>query len=126
VEKNWVGGIKMKLHEIKSVLNANLLTNKVSLDLDVNYVFGCDLMSDVLSLVAGETMLLTGLVNIQAVRTAEMKDIKCVVFVRGKVPEQYVIELAKEKGICLMSTKHIMFTSCGILYRNGLKGAEIE
>ena len=116
----------MKLYEIKSVLNAELLTKDDSLELDVNYVFGCDLMSDVLSLVAGETMLLTGLVNIQAVRTAEMKDIKCVVFVRGKVPEKYVIELAKEKGICLMSTKYIMFTSCGILYKCGLKGAEIE
>jgi predicted transcriptional regulator len=121
-----VGGIKMKLNEIKDVLNAELLTKDDNLELNVNFVFGCDLMSDVLSLVAGETMLLTGLVNIQAVRTAEMKDIKCVVFVRGKVPEQYVIELAKEKGICLMSTKYIMFTSCGILYKYGLKGAEIE
>lgn len=116
----------MKLNEIKNVLNAELLTNDDSLELDVNFVFGSDLMSDVLSLVVGETMLLTGLVNIQAVRTAEMKDIKCVVFVRGKVPEQYVIELAMEKGICLMSTKYIMFTSCGILYKYGLKGAEIE
>ena len=116
----------MKLDEIKVLLNAELLTNNESLELDVNYVFGCDLMSDVLSLVAGETMLLTGLINIQAVRTAEMKDIKCIVFVRGKIPEKYVIELAKEKGICLMSTKYIMFTSCGILYKNGLKGAEIE
>lgn len=116
----------MKLHDIKSILNANVLTNDKNLELDVNFVFGCDLMSDVLSLVAGETVLLTGLTNIQAVRTAEMKDIRCIVFVRGKVPEKYVIELAEEKGICLMSTKYIMFNSCGILYKNGLKGAEIE
>ncbi len=116
----------MNLLEIKNILNAKLLTRNENLNQDVKFVFGCDLMSDVLSLVCGETMLLTGLINIQAVRTAEMKDIKCVVFVRGKVPEQYVIDLAEEKGICLMSTKYIMFTSCGILYKNGLKGAEIE
>lgn len=116
----------MKLYDIKNILNANLLTKDKNLDVDVNFVFGCDLMSDVLSLVSGDTMLLTGLINIQAVRTAEMKDIRCIVFVRGKVPEKYVIELAEEKGICLMSTRYIMFTSCGILYTNGLKGAEIE
>jgi predicted transcriptional regulator len=119
------GGIKMKLREIKDILGAELLTSEAVLDLEVNYIFGCDLMSDVLALVTGDTLLLTGLVNIQSVRTAEMKDIKCIVFVRGKMPEQYVIDLAEEKGICLMSTKHIMFTSCGILYQNGLKGAEI-
>lgn len=116
----------MKLYDIKSILDANVLTKNNDLNQDVNYVFGCDLMSDVLSLVAGETMLLTGLTNIQSVRTAEMKDIKCIVFVRGKIPEKNVIELAEKEGICLMSTKYIMFTSCGILYKNGLKGAEIE
>lgn len=115
----------MKLLDIKNILDAKLLTKNANLEQDVKFVFGCDLMSDVLSLVSGETMLLTGLINIQAVRTAEMKDIKCVVFVRGKVPEQYVIDLAEEKGICLMSTQYIMFNSCGILYKNGLKGAEI-
>lgn len=115
----------MKLLEIKSILDAELLTKNENLNQDVKYVFGCDLMSDVLSLVSGDTLLLTGLINIQAVRTAEMKDIKCIVFVRGKVPEKIVIDLAEEKGICLMSTRNIMFTSCGILYKNGLKGAEI-
>lgn len=116
----------MKLYDIKNVLNASVLTSDKNLDQDVNFVFGCDLMSDVLSFVSGETMLLTGLVNIQSVRTAEMKDIRCIVFVRGKIPEKYVVELAEEKGICLMSTKYIMFNACGILYKNGLKGAEIE
>lgn len=114
----------MKLYEIKSILDARLMTDESSLKTEVKYAFGCDLMSDVLALVTGDTLLLTGLTNIQTIRTAEMKDIKCIVFVRGKVPDESTIKLAKEKGICVLSTKHIMFTACGMLYSSGLKGAE--
>lgn len=114
----------MKLREIKDLVNADVLTGENILDMDVKYAFGCDLMSDVLSLVNGDTILLTGLVNIQTIRTAEMMDIKCIIFVRGKTPDELTMNLAKEKEICLMSTKYIMFDACGILYKNGLKGAE--
>lgn len=116
----------MKLNNIKELLDAKLLTLDSNLDIDAKFVFGCDLMSDVLAFVCGETILLTGLTNIHTIRTAEMMDIKCIIFVRGKIPDTGVINLAREKGICLMSTKHIMFTACGILYSNSLKGAEVE
>ena len=116
----------MKLKEIRAILDADLLTGCDKLEMDVKYAFGCDLMSDVLALVNKDTILLTGLTNIQTVRTSEMMDINCIVYVRGKVPDISVISLAKEKGICLMSTKHIMFNSCGLLYDRGLKGAETK
>lgn len=116
----------MKLSEIKNLLDAEVLTGVNRLEYDVKYIFGCDLMSDVLSFVTGETVLLTGLTNIQSIRTAEMMDIKCIIYVRGKRPDNLVISLAEEKGICLMCTNHIMFTACGILYNNGLQGAEIN
>jgi predicted transcriptional regulator len=116
----------MKLSQIKELINAELLTGEERLDMDVKYAFGCDLMSDVLALASGETILLTGLTNIQCVRTAEMMDIKCIIFVRGKKPDQNVIKLAKEKGICLMSTNHIMFTTCAILHENGIRGGRCE
>jgi len=121
-----IGGILMELCSIKRLLDAELLAGESSIDMEVNFVFGCDLMSDVLAFVSGETILLTGLTNIHVIRTAEVLDIKCIIFVRGKTPDNQVIELAEQKGICLMSTKHIMFTACGILYSHGLKGAEIE
>jgi predicted transcriptional regulator len=113
----------MKIGEIKKLLDGELLTGDNNLEIDVSYAFGCDLMSDVLALSNETVILLTGLTNIQSVRTAEMLDIKCIVFVRGKKPERQVVDLAKEKGICLIATRHIMFTSCGILYSNGIKGA---
>jgi hypothetical protein len=116
----------MILSKIKELLDARVLACEENLDLDIKCVFGSDLMSDVLALVMCDTILLTGLTNIQTVRTAEMMDIKCIIFVRNKVPDQQTIELAKEKGICLMTTKNILFNTCGILYNSGLKGAEIN
>lgn len=116
----------MKLQDIKKLIDAEVIACEEMLDMDIKYVFGSDLMSDVLALVVCDTILLTGLTNIQAVRTAEMMDIKCIIFVRGKTPDDQVISLAVEKGICLMHTKNIMFNTCGILYTNGLKGAKTE
>lgn len=115
----------MKLDDVKSLIDAEVLTGEDKLDHDVLYVFGCDLMSDVLALGEGDFILLTGLTNIQTVRTAEMMDIKCIIFVRGKMPDEQVRSLAKEKGICLMCTKNLMFNACAILYNSGLEGAKI-
>lgn len=116
----------MRLQDVKDLLDAVIIAGEDKLELDFEYVFGCDLMSDVLTLSENNIILLTGLTNIQTVRTAEMMDIKCIVYVGGKVPDAQVISLAKDKGICLMCTKNIMFNSCGILYNGGLKGAVTE
>jgi predicted transcriptional regulator len=116
----------MELGYLKQLLNAEVLTPGIDLETPVKYMFGCDLMSDVLALVNRDCVLLTGLTNIQSVRTAEMVDVKCIIYVRGKKPDSSVIDLAGDKDICLMTTKHTMFTSCGILYSNGMRGIEGE
>lgn len=84
--------------------------------------YGSDLMSDVLAYVKEQSVLIMGLVNPQSVRTAEMLDILCIVLVRGKVPTDEMAEIAKKSNIVLMCTEMDMFTSCGLLYENGLRG----
>ena len=83
------------------------------------------MMSDVLAYVEEDTLLITGLTNHQVIRTAEMLDLKAILFVRGKMPCQEVIELAEEKKILLMMTKESLFTVAGILYGEGLRGISI-
>jgi len=112
----------MKVRDIIDLLDAELLVEGNYLDLDVNSACGSDLMSDVMAYVKENVLLLTGLVNPQVVRTAEMMDIKVIVFVRGKHPEHSVLDLAKEKGITVMTTKHPMFIACGKLYSAGVTG----
>ena len=110
----------MKLLEVKEILSAEVLTGNENLDTEVLSACGCDLMSDVLAFVKDQALLLTGLVNPQVVRTAEMMDMKAIVFVRGKIPTDEITELARESKITLMSTNHTMYYASGILYKNGL------
>lgn len=112
----------MKLHEISEILDAQVITGGAFLDYEVTAGCGSDLMSDVMAYVTESVLLLTGLINLQVIRTAEMMDIKAIVFVRGKTPSESMVELAKEKNIVLLSTKLTMFVSCGKLFSAGLRG----
>jgi len=112
----------MKLCDCAVALNATVLVSG-DMEMDIKVACGADLMSDVMAFAcASNEMMLTGLVNPQTIRTAEMMDVKVIVFVRGKVPGDAIIDLAREKNICILSTPLTMFTSCGLLYQAGVKG----
>ena len=110
----------MKVFEIIELLQGELITGEELLDTEITSACGSDMMSDVLSYVKNQGLLLTGLTNPQSVRTAEMMDMHCIVFVRGKKPDQDTIRLAKERDIILIATSMPMFQACGLLYKNGV------
>lgn len=116
----------MKIWEIQELLKAEIWVGEDKKDTEIHTACGSDLMSDVLAFVKERVLLLTGLVNPQVIRTAEMMDIKAIVFVRGKKPTEDVIELAKSKKMIILSTQHPMYISCGLLYLNGLRYEEKE
>ena len=91
-------------------------------DIEVDRCFSADLMSDVLGRSYANGILITGITNPQAVRTADIADIKAVCVVRGKKPDDGTVSLAKQKDIPLFVTKLTMFETCGILYEKGLRG----
>lgn len=111
----------MQVKDIVNILKCQVLIEG-DMEQEVKTACGSDMMSDVLAYVKDQSVLLTGLVNSQVIRTAEMMDMVCIVFVRGKKPDEQMIELAKERSIVMMSTEFRMFTACGLLYENGLKG----
>ncbi|MEG1362594.1 MAG: hypothetical protein RSC69_08560, partial [Lachnospiraceae bacterium] len=71
----------MNLSDIKSLLNASVLTKKCVLDQDVHSAFSSDMMSNVLAYANNKSILITGLYNAQVLRTAEMMGMACVVFI---------------------------------------------
>lgn len=111
----------MYLREVRDILNAEVLCGQELLDAEVRSACGSDFMSDVLAYVKNQALLLTGLVNPQVVRTAEMMDMKCIVFVRGKQPDEGILELAQDRQLVVMATKERMYNACGLLYINGLR-----
>ena len=116
----------MTIKMMKELLDARVLCGDDFLDKEVTSAFGCDLMSDVLAFVEERVLLLTGLMNPQVVRTAEMMDISAIVFVRGKTPDEGIIELAKSKDMVIITTDYSMYVASGKLYSNGLKGKDGE
>ena len=111
----------MKLKEVRDILNAEVLCGEELLDTEVRSACGSDLMSDVLAYVKNQALLLTGLVSPQVVRTAEMMDMSCVVFVRGKQPDENILALARDRDMVVLATKERMYNACGLLYINGLR-----
>ena len=116
----------MTIQEIAGLLDATWLCCEEEAQREIQFVFASDMMSDVLAYVQEDTLLLTGLVNSQAIRTAEMLDLPCVVFVRGKNPHRDAIKRAQELGIAALSTQLTLFETCGRLYTVGMKPVEIE
>ncbi len=110
----------MKISEILETVKGTVLCGEDMLDTEVLSACGSDMMSDVLAFVKDQSMLLTGLVNPQVVRTCQMMDMKCIVFVRGKMPDMMVLGLARSKGIVVLASPLRLYEACGRLYSKGL------
>lgn len=116
----------MTLEKVREILKAQVLCGEENLNKEISIVGATDLMSDALCLLEEGALLLTGLITIQVVRTAEMLDLVGVVFVRGKIPPKDVIDLARKSNLPLLSTKYPMYEACGLLYTAGFKGKKVD
>jgi len=111
----------MIIKDVVNALNGNVVCGSDLLDQEVEYAFASDLMSDVFTTQTDGMVLITGLANVQAIRTADMSDIGCIVFVRNKKVSHEMIELAQENSMVLVECAYSMFRASGLLFGNGLK-----
>ena len=111
----------MNIEEIVGVVDAEIVEGNDRQNRGVDQVFASDLMSDVLTINAGHSlMLVTGLANIQTIRTCEMADIKTILFVRGKKVTDDMKKLASENEMVLMETRYSLYRASGLLYQAGI------
>ena len=111
----------MKLEEISSILNGTVVCGGDKIHREVTHAFASDLMSDVLTINCNNLLLITGLANMQTIRTAEMSDIECILFVRKKTVTPEMKNLADELGMTLITCPMTMFKASGLLYMAGIK-----
>ena len=114
----------MTIGEVQKIVEGTVLVGNDRLDAPVDTACGSDLMSDVLAFVKEKAVLITGLINPHVVRTSEMLDITCIVFSRGKMPSEEILEMAEEVGIAVISSPLTTYTACGELYLHGLPGTK--
>lgn len=115
----------MTAADVQQILATRVLAGEEYLNREIRSACGSDMMSDVLAFSKDHSVLLTGLCNPQVIRTAEMLDIICIVFVRGKTPDETMLAMAKDRELIVMITEHRMFSACGLLYQAGLSGGAI-
>ena len=114
----------MTIRQVMEIVDGKVLVGADRLDTRVDTACGSDLMSDVLAFVKEKTVLITGLINPHVLRTSEMLDITCIVFSRGKLPSEEMLEMAEEIGITVISSPMTTYTACGELYIHGLPGTK--
>ncbi len=112
----------MTLQEIRDLLKCEVLAGEDDLQVDVQQVVASDGMSEILAFAKSKELMITGLTNIQSIRTADIAGVSAVIYCRGKRPDKKVIDFARQKRIPVLVTNMVMFDICGILYNKGLKG----
>ena len=122
-KKSEPAAVILTLREVKEILSCEVLVGKEQLGMEIWGACAADLMSDVLAFSVPDSLLLTGLVNAQSVRTADVAEIKALVYIRGKRPNAGALQLAQEKGIPVLASELTMYEACGRLYLRGLKSA---
>lgn len=110
----------MKLSDVANIIGGRILNTEFA-EKEVRSAFASDLMSDVLTVDSDGLLLITGLANMQTIRTAEMAEIAGIVFVRNKKPSQEMIKLADENQIMLIESSLSMFNVSGKLFQAGIK-----
>jgi len=114
----------VKLSDVKKLLKAEIIFGDHKLDMPVQAAAGSDLMSDLLTGPTAGVLLLSGLNNLQVIRTSIIAGIAALVIVRGKRPDQDMINQARDHDLPVLSTPFTMYTACGRLFREGLRGVE--
>lgn len=110
----------MTIKEIAKILDARVILGEKRLNTTIEHAFASDLMSDVLTLKSDNVLLITGLCNIQTLRTAEMSDIHCVIFAQKKKITEEMLELAEENDLIVLECDYSVYKTCGLLFGAGV------
>ena len=111
----------MKIAEIINIINGKVTCGHDLLETEITHAFSSDLLSDVLTINKTGILLITGVVNIQTIRTAEMAEISCILLVRNKKASHEMVELAKDNGLVIVESPVSMFCASGKLYQCGIQ-----
>ena len=116
----------MRLADLAKVIEGKIISGEDCPNLLIDRAFAADLLSDVLALTDEKTTLVTGMINPQVMRVAEILSITAVIFVRGKIPPPALIAYAKELDIPLVATEKTMFEACGLMYEHGVRACRTK
>ena len=114
----------MRFSELMTLLNGKLLTNPLTEVGELRTCGAADLMDEIKQKFNKGSVLVTGLTTGGVIQTALDYNLAVVVMVRGKKPAPEELALAQTYDLPVLMTRHTLFTTCGLLYSNGLRGLD--
>ena len=78
----------MKLAEVRDILRCEVLVAEDGLSTEVETVVASDGMSEILAFARPGALMITGLTNVQSVRTADIANVRAIIYIRGKRPAE--------------------------------------
>jgi len=115
----------MRLGEVLAVAEGELLTPEVDPSVEAECLVCADLMSEVLAYARPGALLVTGVVNPQVVRTADVASVVAILFTDGRKPEAQTVVLARQLQIPLMVTAATTFEVSKRLVEAGLVSCDV-
>jgi serine/threonine-protein kinase RsbT len=104
--------VNIVISKVRDILQAEVLCGEEHINGTVDGIYASDLMSDVLAYGNAGSIMLTGLCTKQAIITAFLALFKAIVFIRGKIPSEEMINFAKERRLVVMTTDEDMYEAC--------------
>ena len=107
----------MKVKELVEKLNLQVLSGAEGLDRDIEGCYVSDLLSDVMGNAEMGNVWVTLQTHKNVMAIASLKELACVVLVKGQTASEDTLEQSNEEGIPFLSTTMQTYETVGKIYQ---------
>lgn len=107
----------MKVKELVEKLNLQVLSGAQGLDRDIEGCYVSDLLSDVMGNAEMGNVWVTLQTHKNVMAIASLKELACVVLVKGQTASEDTLEQSNEEGIPFLSTTMQTYETVGKIYQ---------
>lgn len=106
----------MKVRDLVEKLDLKVLSGSAGLDRDVDGCYVSDLLSDVMGNAEMGNVWVTLQTHKNVMAIASLKELACVILVKGNMPSDDTVEQSEEEGIPFLGTSSQTFDIVGRIY----------
>lgn len=106
----------MTVKELVNELNLNVLSGQQGLDREIDGCYVSDLLSDVMGNAEMNNVWVTLQTHKNVMAIASLKELACVILVKGQTASDDTLEQSNEEGIPFLSTQMQTFETAGKIY----------
>lgn len=111
----------IKVKEVVERFNLQVLAGEENLENNIDSVYMCDLLSNVLAHGKSQTLWITIQTHQNIVAVASLLNFSAILLPESLLPDEQTLQRAKTEGVTLLQSDKSAYTLAGELYKLGLK-----